>query len=217
MDADKRDPDVVLKLSQKAQVLVLECPAMDAWQRLAGAARLFRYLPLPPCSDDRSLRAVASIMSRTASAVITYPLKTCPGRENVAVTSPNHVARALATIWLHHSDHNLTAESIATNVGLSVWYLSRLVNAATGSGLGDHLRAMRLVRTMGLMRTELSIKEIAFCTGYLHTSSLDHQFLKCVGMCPGEFRRSAAAEQWSGLSSRCRGCGRLLSGVMRAF
>lgn len=87
------------------------------------------------------------------------------------------------------ADPELTAKAIASDMGLSVWYLTRTVKRETHHGFCWHLRSARVARAAQLlMSTTKSVKEIAHEVGYRHAGELDRQFRAVHGMTPTAFR-----------------------------
>jgi len=89
------------------------------------------------------------------------------------------------------SDPGLSAKDIASAIGISVRHLHR-VFLATGSTMGDYLRAQRLE---GCRRDlvdpkmrDKTITEIAFYWGFADSAHFSHAFRKRFGLSPRTFR-----------------------------
>ena len=99
---------------------------------------------------------------------------------------------ALRTIVANSSDSGYSLEAAADVVGLSRWYVSRILVRETGYGFGGHMRRLRMMRAVLLMeRPELSVKEIAARAGFSSTSEMDRKFRGQFRTTPSEFRRAA--------------------------
>src|SRR5262245_59174059 len=107
--------------------------------------------------------------------------------------------RALAVIRSRCCDRSITAESVASSVGVSREYLAKLLHVHQGCGFRAALRlARREVARSLLERSLVSMKEIAVRSGYSSTSQLDRDFRRRYAVTPGEYRRRRFAAAPSG-------------------
>lgn len=129
------------------------------------------------CAQAASTRGAARRGSTTARP-------TRDGRQ-----MDGRAVRALTFMLERSSCEGLSVKEVAREVGLSEWYLQRLLKVATGVTFRHQLRQIRVnaAQTL-LMNKNMSIKEIAFVVGYRSTSILDRNFRSVVGMCPADYR-----------------------------
>lgn len=89
------------------------------------------------------------------------------------------------------SDHlsDATEDSIAKEIGMSKYALSRLFNQNMGCNLRTYISSIRIntARRM-LIQTDLPINEIALRCGYSSSRSFNRDFLRFCGMQPREYR-----------------------------
>ena len=75
-------------------------------------------------------------------------------------------------------------------LGMSVRQTRRLFKAATGMGIKEYAKKMRLEAAAHQLRaTDLPIKAIAGEAGYRHVSTFTRHFLKQFHLCPLDFRK----------------------------
>lgn len=87
-----------------------------------------------------------------------------------------------------------TIRDWALAFNLSHSHLQRLFKQATGVGLGRALTEKRLRRAADLLlRTNMSVKEVAHAVGYEHTSSFTRAFGRHFEERPRHYRRRNAA------------------------
>jgi AraC-like DNA-binding protein len=79
---------------------------------------------------------------------------------------------------------------VATAVGYSSTYLSRLVSAHLGRSLFEYVRDARMQEGRWLLKsTNMSISEIAYSMGYRDHSYFTHYFTRSMGCSPRTYRR----------------------------
>lgn len=81
----------------------------------------------------------------------------------------------------------ITAESVATTVGVSLRYLSRLFKAATGSGVQDYLIRTRIHHAKLLLSQGSNVSEAAFQSGFSDVSHFSKTFKKATGISPSKY------------------------------
>jgi two-component system response regulator YesN len=73
---------------------------------------------------------------------------------------------------------------------VSIEHICRLLRRDTGRGFRTHLHQVRIQEAKRLLQqTNLSVKEIAYRTGYANTTRLDHYFKRLCGVLPSVFRQ----------------------------
>jgi len=84
-----------------------------------------------------------------------------------------------------------TVRDLAYEFNLSASHLQHLFKAETGSCLGRSLTEERLRRAAALLlKSDGSVKEIAYSVGYKHPSSFVRAFTRYFGSTPTVYRRA---------------------------
>lgn len=97
-----------------------------------------------------------------------------------------HVKQFIVT---HLDQHDLTREEIAQHAYLNPDYLARIFKRETGRSLMEYLleERMKLAKKL-LLKTEMTIGEIASAVGYSHFSHFSRMFKRSTGLNPQEYR-----------------------------
>ncbi|NMB00737.1 MAG: helix-turn-helix transcriptional regulator [Firmicutes bacterium] len=86
------------------------------------------------------------------------------------------------------SDNNLSAQSIADEMGMNAVYLGRLYRESTGMSIADKIKITRIDNAKRLLKdTSAPVKEIAAQVGFSNTKYFFVVFKELVGMTPKEF------------------------------
>lgn len=89
-----------------------------------------------------------------------------------------------------HLCEQISVQSVADAVNLSSSYFSRQFKSRTGYSPYEYILLRRIDRAKHLLSsTQLSVKEIAYATGYNSEEHFIHSFQKNVGIPPGMFRK----------------------------
>ena len=80
-------------------------------------------------------------------------------------------------------------EDLAKQFGVSVSYLSHEFTRITGRSIYDYVLSRRIRLACDMMRTNLSLQEIAARCGFRDYSNFLRVFRKSAGVSPSEFRR----------------------------
>src|SRR6516165_4904738 len=108
-------------------------------------------------------------------------------------TLPRGRLRAVVEYIEEHLDAGLTLEQMAAAAHLSVYHFARQFKAATGLPPHQYVIRRRVERARQLLQagTDLSLAEVAACTGFSDQSQFTHHFKRLVGVTPGQFRTPA--------------------------
>jgi len=100
------------------------------------------------------------------------------------------VIKTLQIIEQRYRECDLRLSDIAGQLDVSIEHICRLLKRDTGSGFRMHLHQTRIREAERLLQqTNLSVKEIAYLTGYTNTTRLDHYFKRFCGVVPSVFRQ----------------------------
>lgn len=101
------------------------------------------------------------------------------------------VVDAAEAFLKRHLHRRLRRREVANAVGLSESHLARVLRAATGRSLVDHLGELRVARAKALLlEGALPITEIAGAVGFSSFSHFAKVFKRAVGVTPSDYRRS---------------------------
>ena len=89
-----------------------------------------------------------------------------------------------------HLFEPIGVQEVADSVSLSASHFSRQFKARTGYSPYEYIVLRRIDKAKYMLSsTELSVKEIAYATGYNSEENFIHSFRKNVGVAPGIFRK----------------------------
>jgi AraC-like DNA-binding protein len=150
--------------------------AAEPTRSFARRLTTFRLLPIPALkSEIQSYVSEARLRCRVAI--------------HQSGSSDPRVRLALQEIWNRSSDALLSIDDMASTVGISKWYLSRLLRQHTGRCFLDHLHEARMsAATKLLLDPRLAIKETAASVGYSSVGAFDRRFRRQFGSSPKEWR-----------------------------
>ena len=103
------------------------------------------------------------------------------------------IQQAKNYIQAHYAD-NLSREDVANAVYLNSVYFSQLFKQKTGISFISYLTTVRMEKAAELLKTQMSINNIAEAVGYLHRNRFIVNFRQYSGYTPSEYRRKILAE-----------------------
>ena len=111
----------------------------------------------------------------------------------------NHLQQLAAKIderiTVGYKDDNLSAQSIADEMGMNAVYLGRLYRESAGISIGEALKRTRIENAKRLLlETSDSVKEIASRVGFPNNKYFFVVFKELVGITPKEFQTQARGE-----------------------
>ena len=105
-----------------------------------------------------------------------------------AQPTPLPVQQAVAYINANFRS-SLTLDELAEKLSFSPNYLGQLFKSQTGSTFNEYINTLRLKYACQLLAaTDLSVKEVAFQSGYGSTEYFLYIFKKKTMITPGEYR-----------------------------
>ncbi|WP_020618913.1 helix-turn-helix domain-containing protein [Paenibacillus daejeonensis] len=99
------------------------------------------------------------------------------------------------TVELIHQRYvsDLSLQTVAEEMGISVSYLSKLFKEQLGETFIDYVTRIRLEHAQQLLvETDLTMQQIADAIGYTSVQQMFRVFKKRLGMTPGEYREKSA-------------------------
>lgn len=86
---------------------------------------------------------------------------------------------------------DVSLEVVSDHLKISSGYLSAYFKEKTGINFSDYLNELRVNKAKDLLEnTNLKIKEVSNRVGYYNVNSFIRMFKQCMGVTPGEFRKS---------------------------
>ena len=89
-----------------------------------------------------------------------------------------------------HFTEEISLEKISGTVHLNAQYFSRLFKKITGRNVSDYITYLRVCRAQNLLsKTEKTILEIAYDSGYSSISNFNKSFCRATGCTPSHYRK----------------------------
>jgi len=102
--------------------------------------------------------------------------------------SSGAIARSAVCYIQNHYTQKISLNSLANRLGVTPFYLSRLIKQDTGENFTDILNKARLERARELLLTDMSIKEITYSLGFNSQNYFSKLFKKYYALSPSEYR-----------------------------
>lgn len=107
----------------------------------------------------------------------------------------NHCIQKAQDFIKENYKKDISLEEVSRKVDISLYYFSKLFKDVVGENFIDYLTRIRMESAKELLRSELSIKEVAVEVGYKDSNYFSRIFKKCVGVTPTEFKEGIAYEK----------------------
>jgi AraC-like DNA-binding protein len=180
--------DAALAFAQQCQVAVLACAGDDYIAQVVSIWKCLSQFPRRSSDADRFAAVIA--VSRIATGFLSE--RSIAECHAAATPRRRHAHAVLKRARTHFARPDLTLGSVASELQLSVAFLSRALGAETGHALKSafrcHLNGIRVLAAIETMRGPASLSAIAKAVGYPRTSELDRQFERWFGASPRAFR-----------------------------
>ncbi len=89
---------------------------------------------------------------------------------------------------LENYQRDISLEEVSRKVDISLYYFSKLFKDVVGENFIEYLTRVRIEAAKKLLRSELSIKEVAIEVGYKDSNYFSRLFKRCTGVTPTEFK-----------------------------
>lgn len=173
---------------------------------LEAAAVIKRQLPGPHVvfltAYDRFDYAVGALRSGGEEYLL-KPVNEADLRETLqkffevkeAPVPPSSPFETALEVWmLQHYAEDVALEDAAASMGMSPFYFSRQVKAATGKTFLDFFTSFRIEKAKKrLVSTELSVSEVGRSVGYADSNYFTKVFKRAVGCTPTVYRNTASS------------------------
>jgi AraC family transcriptional regulator len=83
---------------------------------------------------------------------------------------------------------------LATLCNLSVRHLTRAFRASRGRSIGSYIAERRIERARELLESGMSVKSVAYATGFRAPSNFAAAFLRATGQTPRQYRQRAGRQ-----------------------
>ncbi len=126
---------------------------------------------------ERSFRSLAALHNRQESL------------------QPNQLVAKAVQIVKSRFQEDLTLDSVAEELNVSLFYLSKLFRKHTGSNFTEYLTQVRINQAKKLLAAgDMSVKEAAYAAGFNSQSYFSKIFKKYTGVAPSEYREQPPAK-----------------------
>jgi AraC-like DNA-binding protein/ligand-binding sensor protein len=144
------------------------------------------YRALGQVHELDNVAALSDWLSRMAERFVTFVFDVRRFRHRDVIQKARQYIRT-------HYAQKLGLEDVATHVGLSPAYFSRLFKEETGNSFSGYLASVRVERSKELLRDgTLSLADIALETGFADQSHFSRVFKKETGVSPSRYRAQPA-------------------------
>lgn len=100
---------------------------------------------------------------------------------------PPYIDQVYQEIENTYTNKNISIAMLAEKCGYNASYLSHYFKKYTGQGILDCLHQRRIARAQELLKTGMSVQNVADQTGYVDSRSLIRAFKRYVGITPGQY------------------------------
>lgn len=122
---------------------------------------------------------------------------------NINVRSGEEISRRAKAYIDQNYHRELSLEILSDDLGISAKYLSRIFKQSMGINLSDYLTYVRVEKIKKLLKTDMSMEDIAGQTGFNNRTTFTRVFKKLEGVSPGEFRRLRRGQAEGADSAPC--------------
>ena len=117
-------------------------------------------------------------------------------RHIIKIINDNHIGGSVNSIIIAAMEYinknytgGITLDSLAENLNISPFYLSKILKKHTGKNYTDLIAELRINKAKELLiKTDMSIKEITYATGFNSQNYFTKNFKKIVGLTPTEYK-----------------------------
>ena len=142
--------------------------------------------------NSGALNRMRLILLEVLLALVRYTQQTQPrvseARQNVARERRQKLAAETRAYLRQHFGQALSLETMAAAFGVSPFHLSRSFSHEFGLSIIEMLTLIRIEHAQELLRTRLSIKEVAAQVGYADSNYFAKVFHRMRGMSPSEYQ-----------------------------
>lgn len=102
----------------------------------------------------------------------------------------NQFNRIQAYLQEHYCDNQLSLSSVATELGFSETYFSRMFKVQSGINYSDYIEKLRIQKACELLKENLTVDEIAERVGYNSVAVFRSAFKRVTGITPSAYKQS---------------------------
>jgi AraC family chemosensory pili system transcriptional regulator ChpD len=170
------DEDLWLVLSRSVRSGMLHCPR--AGRTLAALDSAMRDL------DEHACMRCEELLLAFLTLVVPHTAR--PSRKS---PHPHSRVVAQARAYIHsHWREPLSLSSIAEDIGVTKWHLSRSFSRELGLTPGSYLRSVRAGQALGALRGGAKPMSVASEMGYSDQSHLTRDMRRVYGLTPGAYQ-----------------------------
>jgi two-component system response regulator YesN len=175
------------------QLIVLTCHKNFDYAQQMIQLGVLDYLIKVSMKDED----LARLLDKAREAIEQYRLAKIGAREHSEILlsrneRPLHPEVRLAQVYIDsHLKEDLSLSAVASRVGFSSYYLSRLFHAEAGVPFCEYVMERRIKKAKKLLRTTgLKVYEVAEETGFPNYRYFSMVFKKHLGSTPKKFRKA---------------------------
>lgn len=159
-----------------------------------GSFQNMRYLFDKICTPFRSREPIKEpVLSKYISNILIELLTTEP---NSSQHSGTDYMDKIITYINEHFKEPISLDELSNMASLSPFYFTRLFTKETGMSPHQYVISTRMSYAKYMLKTTpISIKEIAFDSGFTSESGFCSSFKKCEGLTPSQYRNSGLKKQ----------------------
>lgn len=102
--------------------------------------------------------------------------------------TPTYILHAITYIANHYSE-KISTKDIAAQLGCSTTYLSKLFQKYVGISVYNYIIEYRIRMAVSFLKSDYSITEVCYLTGFNDCSNFIEKFKKITGMTPLKYKR----------------------------
>lgn len=110
-------------------------------------------------------------------------------KEHNLIISPTKQISNVLIYIADHIEQNITVEYLSNMVGYNEQYFIRLFKQTVGLTPHKYIISYRLKEAKKLLKTDISITQVAKSTGYIDMKSFSRSFKENFGLTPTDFRK----------------------------
>ena len=112
-----------------------------------------------------------------------------------SVSSSTPLAKSITNYCIANYHENITLESIAKELGISKFYVSRIFTQKMNVKFNDYINSLRVIEACNYLRnTQKSVNEISELVGFSTQRTFNRAFTKQFGLSPSDYRKTQAGD-----------------------
>lgn len=132
------------------------------------------------------------IINTVSELVISIIRKSDVNKEK---TMPRLIQQVVTYLYMHFREDTVSLQCLSKQLNVSANYLGSLFQSTTGTFFREYLNMLRLKYACRLLlSSDLSVKEVAYASGYKTNEHFLRSFKNKLGMTPSEYRHNISED-----------------------